>query len=811
MIDLRFCISFTTALFSLLIAAVGTSFSADPINFDRDIAPILHRHCLSCHNDRVRRGGLSLHSAQAADKGGESGPSIDPGDPTASYLLDLITPSDGTAEMPRDAPPLSENEIAMIRDWIKAGATWPADFEIQPPVLWSLQPLQRPSIPQDIATTTEFPIRNPIDAFVAARHQLNGVKPAPPADRRTLIRRLYFDFIGLPPTPDVVEAFVSDEDPHAYERLVDDLLASPHFGERWGRYWLDLARYADSDGYLGDKMRQHAWVYREWVIDALNNDLPFDQFSIEQLAGDLLDKPTLSQKIATGFHRNTLSNTEAGVDLELYRTKEIVDRVNTTGMVWLGLTFGCAECHDHKHDPVSQKEFYQIYAFFNNANETTAKVKKPWEDIEYGQAKKKWDPAYQQLLSELKAYKNTGLTEKQWTEITGILNKYQKSSDLKRLSPFFQTPKKGWKELSSKLDKQLKSKPVPPSTKAPVFTERTKDRRDTFIHVRGIYNRPGEQVTPGTPFVLPDLASRNQAPDRLDLARWLFQENNPLTPRVAVNRIWQHLFGRGLVATPNDFGTKGDAPTHPLLLDWLAAEYKQRVWSRKAMIRLIVMSSTYRMSSASNASSNPQDINNLLLWRQNSYRLEAEIVRDIHLAACGLLDRTIGRRGIRPPLPAFVTDVGRSVKWPASQGSERYRRGMYIVFKRTVPYPMLMTFDAPDATVSCSRRERSNTPLQALTLLNGPMFFESAQALGGQMVKQHHDDFPAAVQTMYLRCLSRPASEPEQKYLSAAYADLLQLAEAKSKTSTQTENPRLIAMVQVARIVMNLDEFITRD
>tara|TARA_R110002111_G_scaffold262875_1_gene342552 strand:+ start:123138 stop:125573 length:2436 start_codon:yes stop_codon:yes gene_type:complete len=811
MIDQKFRTALTATLIYLLLLSGANTFSAEPVDFRRDVAPILHRHCLSCHNDRIRRGGLSLHSAQAAVNGGESGPSIDPGDPTASYLLDLITPSDGSAEMPRDAPPLSENEIAIIRDWIKVGATWPAEFEIDPPVLWSLQPLQRPSVPQDIATTEQFPIRNPIDAFVAARHQSSGVKPAPQADRRTLIRRLYFDLVGLPPAPDVVEAFVSDEDPRAYERLVDDLLASPHFGERWGRYWLDLARYADSDGYLGDSLRQHAWVYREWVIDAINNDLPFDQFSIEQLAGDLLEKPTVPQKIATGFHRNTLSNTEAGVDLELYRTKEIVDRVNTTGMVWLGLTFGCAECHDHKHDPVSQKEFYQLYAFFNNANDATVTVRNEWETVEYEQAREKWQPAYDELLPRLQEFEIADLKPEQITERDKILNGYKKASDLKRLAPFYQTKKAGWDKVKTQLGKLLETRPVPPSTRAPVFTKRTKDRRDTFIHVRGIYNRPGEQVSPGTPFVLPDLASRTQTPDRLDLAQWLFQESNPLTPRVAVNRIWQHLFGRGLVATPNDFGTKGEAPTHPLLLDWLAAEYKQRDWSRKAMIRLIVMSSTYRMSSAANASSNPQDINNLLLWRQNSFRLEAEIVRDIHLAACGLLDRTIGRRGIRPPLPAFVTDVGRSVKWPASQGSERYRRGMYIVFKRTVPYPMLMTFDAPDATVSCSRRERSNTPLQALTLLNGPMFFESAQALGGQMVEQHPDDFHAAVQTMYLRCLSRPASEREQKFLSAAYADLLQLAETKTKDATQTDNPRLTAMVQVARIIMNLDEFITRD
>ncbi|WP_298864781.1 PSD1 and planctomycete cytochrome C domain-containing protein [uncultured Gimesia sp.] len=807
----RYHSTIITTFYFALMASTQNALSAEPVNFIRDVAPILQRHCLSCHNQRVRMGELSLHSAEALVKGGENGEVLVPRDPESSYLMDLVTESDGAAEMPKDESPLNKNEIATIRQWITEGATWPKDLILKPPVLWSMKPLQRPAIPADFRPTPQFRIRSPIDVFVAAQHQKAGILPAPQANRRTLIRRLYLDLVGLLPAPEVVESFIADKDPLAYEKRVDQLLSSPHFGERWGRYWLDLARYADSDGYLGDSMRPHAWVYREWVINAINKDLPFDQFTIEQLAGDLLDKPTTSQKIATGFHRNTLSNTEAGVDLELYRTKEIVDRVNTTGMVWLGLTLGCAECHDHKHDPISQKEFYQLYSFFNNAIESSVKVQNPWEAEEYEQAMQKWQPAYDQLHAQLKSYEIQGITDKQRAEMTKIITAYKKSTDLKKLASFYQTKKTGWDKINSKLDQLLKTKPAKPSTKAPSFTERTKDRRETFIHVRGIYNRPGEKVTPGTLSVLPELISKNKNLNRLDFAEWLFQENHPMTARVAVNRIWQQLFGHGIVATPNDFGTKGEKPTHPHLLDWLAVEYRERQWSRKAMIRMIVLSSTYQLSSAANASPNNKDINNQLLWRQNSYRVNAEIVRDIHLTASGLLDRTIGRRGIRPPLPAFVTDVGRSVKWPASQGSERYRRGMYIVFKRTVPYPMLMTFDAPDATVSCSRRERSNTPLQALTLLNGPMFYECAQKLGQQMIKQHPNNLPAAIQEMFMRCFSRPASDQELKYLSAAYFDLLQLAEKQSKETKQSEPPQLTAMIQMARIVMNLDEFITRD
>ncbi len=801
----------TTILITLLLLSSRTFATEKKIDFQRDIAPILQSRCLSCHQDRIRQGGLALHSDLEMHKGGESGEIIDPGDPDASYLMDLITPHEGTAEMPRDAAPLTVEEVQLFRDWIKQGASWPENFVLEPPVLWSLKPLQRPPVPEIAQPSSEFPIRNPIDAFIAARHQSAGVKPAPQASRRTLIRRLYLDLTGLLPSPADVSAFVSDKDPAAYEKLVDKLLASPHFGERWGRFWLDLARYADSDGYLGDSIRPHAWVYREWVIQAVNDDLPFDQFSIEQLAGDLLEKPVDTQLIATGFHRNTLSNTEAGVDLELYRTKELVDRVNTTGMVWLGLTLGCAECHDHKHDPISQKEFYQIYSFFNNADDSSVKVSRDWDTAEYKAKQKQWQPDYDQALASLKTFEKKDLTKEQKAEITKTLEKYKKSSDLKTLTKFYETKQPGWDKLYSHLESLLNQRPAPPATRAPTFKERTKDRRETFVHVRGIYNQPGDKVNPGTPAVLPEFDSTEPLTDRLDLAQWLFQEDNPLTARVAVNRIWQHLFARGIVATPNDFGTKGEPPTHPLLLDWLAAEYKSQNWSRKAMIRLIVTSSAYRMSSAANSRQMEHDVNNQLLWRQNSYRVEAEIVRDIHLTASGLLDRTIGRRGIRPPLPAFVTDVGRSVKWPATEGSARYRRGMYIVFKRTVPYPMLMTFDAPDSTVSCSRRERSNTPLQALTLLNGPMFFESAQALGKLMWEQHQDDLTAATEEMFLRCFSRPPAPREQDFLNAAYADLLFLAEKNPSKTEPKESAQQTAMIQLARIVMNLDEFITRD
>ncbi|MEQ9408918.1 MAG: PSD1 and planctomycete cytochrome C domain-containing protein [Fuerstiella sp.] len=794
----------------ILMISPDRTVLADPVDFRRDVAPILQTRCLRCHNDRDHRGGLSMQSNNALQAGGQSGQVVVPGETDASYLLDLIVPEDGSAEMPPDGEPLSDVEIDTLRNWVRSGAAWPADVVLKPPVLWSLQPIQRPPVPAEMNVPESFPVRSPIDAFVAARHRAAKLTVAPQADRRTLIRRLYLDLTGLPPTAEAVERFVHAAADTAYEQLVDELLNSPHFGEHWGRYWLDLARYADSEGYLGDSERPHAWVYREWVINAINNDLPFDQFTIEQLAGDLLAEPTVEQRVATGFHRNTLRNTEAGVDLELYRTKEIVDRVNTTGMVWLGLTLGCAECHDHKNDPISQKEFYQLYAFFNNTDDVGVTATRPWELAEYSTSLQSWQTTWDQLLQRLQSFEVDDQQSAETAELLTKLKSSAASADLKALLEHYRMQQEGFADLQSRLDAHLKKKPAKPVTKARAFAERRENRRETFVHVRGVYNRRGEKTSPGTPAVLPPLQPRGAVPDRFDLARWLFHADNPLTARVAVNRIWQQLFGVGLVSTPNDFGTKGAVPTHPQLLDWLATEYRRLGWSRRKMIRLIVMSSTYRLASASKSVPGQKLTDNLLLWRQNSYRVNAESVRDLHLAASGLLDRTIGRRGIRPPLPAFVTEVGRSVKWPLSEAPERYRRGMYIFFKRTVPYPMLMTFDAPDAAISCSRRERSNTPLQALTLLNDPVFFECAQMLGRQVAQEFPEQPKDAVSAIFRRCLGRAPTDRERDYLIAAYEDLRQL-NAEERPADDGHDPPLAAMTAVARIVMNLDEFVTRD
>lgn len=661
-----------------------------------------------------------------------------------------------------------------------------ADHNQVAPRHWAFQPIDRPATP---AVHNPDWIANPIDAFVLRRLEQNRIEPSPEADRATLARRLSLDLTGLPPSPDSVRAFVNDPSPSAYDRLVSRLLESPHFGEQWARHWLDLARYADSDGYEKDNVRPWAWRYRDWVIQAINGDMPFDQFTREQLAGDLLENATLGQKTATGLHRNTLTNKEGGVDQEEFRCQAVVDRVNTTATIWLGLTVACAECHDHKYDPISQKEYYRLFAFFNNADEKDLAAPFPDELAAYESALARWQKARARLLAEL----DNGPDDSEASARKEALAAHDKT------------------------------KPSYPPSKVRTLA-RAEKARATHIHERGDFLRPGRQVQPGTPAVLHAFQGNPENADRLALADWLLDPANPLTARVTVNRLWQHLFGRGLVRTPDDFGSRGEPPTHPELLDWLAAEFIQRGWSRRDMIRLIVTSNTYRQSSRHRPKLQTRDPLNTWLARQNRFRLSSENIRDAALAAGGLLARAIGGPGVRPPLPADIAALGyaNSVKWKESAGSEKYRRGLYILFQRTVPYPMLTLFDSPDSNTTCTRRERSNTPLQALTLLNDPVFFECAQNLG----RLTHRDLANAsvddrIDHLFIRCLSRLPSAPERARLRELHDQHLALAsfvhpnETARLTGAPAASPGdaadIAALVAVSRVILNLDEFITRE
>ena len=900
---------------------VSASKSNNPIDFARDIRPLFEKRCYKCHGVEKQKGGLRLDDKTAAFLGGDSGKVIQPERSAESLLFRFVAGFDPDTVMPPKGDRLKPAEVKKIKEWIDSGAPWPNSTSDSTEIQqqdeqkhWSFVPPQHPKTP---AVKERMWDDNPIDRFVLARLESENVSPSPEADRPTLIRRLSFDLRGLPPTVEEVDTYMNDQHPGAYGRLVNMLLASPHFGERWGRHWLDLARYADSDGYEKDSARPYAYLFRDWVIDAINRDLPFDQFSIQQLAGDLLPNATEPQRIATGFHRNTLTNREGGVDQEEFRCKATVDRVNTTGTVWLGLTVGCAECHSHKYDPITQREFYRLYAFFNNASEKDIPAPHPAELAEFQAENQKWERQQSGLQQELSAYLGNELTltqlrweqqlklpEQEWSvlhtceassahgatltakpdgsihvsetnpdidsytiesEITSdritsvrlsvstsarplhadlmpdsIVRILRTPSDARsheqknQLATYYREdvdPKA--RQFDKRLTQHARQKPRFPETQAQTLVENG-EPRETHVHIRGDFLRKGDKVEPGTPAILHPFRSENEKPNRLDLARWLFATDNPLTPRVAVNRIWHHLFGRGFTTTMSDFGNRGEKPSHPELLDWLATEYVRLGWSRKALIRLIVSSSTYKQASRFRPELAERDPNNTLLARQNRFRLEAETIRDANLTVSGLLNPAIGGPCIRPPLPADIAALGyaNSVKWKTSEGADQYRRGLYIFFQRTVPYPMLVTFDAPDSNVSCARRERSNTPLQALTLLNNPVFFECAQALGRRMAEPGASSPEDQILLSFRTCLARPPTEAELSRLMTLHNDHLDILRSDSDRTAQIVEDRsfgekteyrqsarktearsdleLAALMGVCRAILNLDEFVTR-
>jgi hypothetical protein len=810
--------------------------TAEPVDFTRDVKPILARRCTACHGPDKQRSGLRLDSASAIRKGGNSGPVVVPGNSKASILIQAITGGEGVTRMPLKGERLGANEVSVLRAWIDAGAMVPPGEVVQSTLPrskhWAFQPLVRSPLPavKDIGWE-----RNPLDRFVLARLEKENVRPSPQADRTTLLRRVHLDLLGLPPTTQEIDAFLADRAPDAYERLVDRLLASPHYGERWGRHWLDLARYADSNGYSIDSPRS-IWKYRDWVINAFNKDLPFDQFVLEQLAGDLLPQAKLDQRIATGFQRNTQINEEGGIDLEQFRIEAVVDRTNTTGSVFLGLTVGCAQCHDHKFDPLSQREYYQLFAFYNSSDEpklelATADQARQRKEVadQLAAAEKRlarldsatpetvaaWEG---KLTPDIKATLSKSLQDilaiapngRSPAQEAAVVAAYRKADQVRHVtgglgspSPFLSLAHLQGFRTRLDLEKQVVAlkKRTPAITTTLVLSER-KTPRTTHIHLGGDFLRKGAIVDPGVPSVLPPLRSNGRA-NRLDLARWLVDGRNPLPPRVTMNRFWQHYFGTGLVETENDFGTQGTPPSHPELLDWLATEFIARGWSMKAMHRLLVTSATYRQSSRSRPDLATLDPRNRLLARQTRLRLDAEVVRDIALSASGLLSHSVGGPSVFPPQPRGVyafTQVPRD--WKANDGPERYRRGLYTHFWRSAPHPGLVVFDAPDATAACTRRNRSNTPLQALTLLNDQAFFEFAQALAGRVLREGGTDDLSRIHHAFRLALGRHPSAVEQQTL----VRLL-----RSQESTGEPGAPSAAWTTLARVLLNLDEFITRE
>lgn len=1009
--------------------------STQTVDFGRDIRPLFQKVCYSCHGPEKQEGGLRLDVKKRALDGGDSGRAFLPGKSDESRLIQLVAGLDqDTGRMPPDGEgtPLTPDQIALLRAWIDQGANWPDHIKGATTAadLWVLQPLNRPALPPVSATQW---VINPIDHFILARLEREKITPSPPASRTTLMRRLYLDLLGLPPSPAEVAEYLADSNPDAYERLVDRLLGSPHFGERWGRHWLDLARYADSDGYEKDRPRPFAWRYRNWVLDSVNADLPFDTFTREQIAGDLLPHASLDQLVATGFHRNTLHNTEGGADPEEDRVKKTVDRTNTLGTVWLGLTVGCAQCHSHKYDPLTHREYYQLFAFFNNVDETDIDAPLEFQQLEYRHAKGAFDREHQPFLDAIKKYeseqmptaqaeweKSARVTGTVWATLDPSTARSRNGAVLKELKDFsllasgtnkvsdvyeveanlekvplrtiravrlevladkslvqkgpgradngnfvlaeFQVeilssdgtptrialtnaradhsqndcdvshaingnPQDFWAvggeigkrhvavfdvqqptllpegaklkfvldqqynqptaphnlgrfrlsitespdpvtldgipkevadglaiELSKRTEAQAKAVtdyyrtidpslakltkeaanhlqkgPKPPDTKAQTVVHRSSEQRATKIHLRGDFLNPGESVEPRVPAWLPAIQARAAQPDRLDLARWLFDPANSITARVAANRVWEKAFGRGIVATVDDFGSQGEPPSHPELLDWLAVEFRESAWSSKELIRLIVTSNTYRQSSAVRSELVAKDPENILFARQSRKRVEAEIIRDLSLAASGLLEPRLGGPSVRPPQPAEYANLtySNSVSWTESKAGDRYRRGMYTFFQRTSPYPMLMTFDSPDSNECCVQRETSNTPLQALTLWNDPAFFEFAQGLGRRIVLDVPADGNAQLTVQnrakyaFTLCLGRSPVADELNEILSLYAAQLSVYGTNQSLAAgiigKTKVPQNVAVEEVAawtvvgRALLNLDEFITRE
>jgi len=817
--------------------------SAAEVRYATDVAPLLEKRCYMCHGAGQQMSGLRLDQKDAAMR------VIQPGNSAASKIVRMVTGADGKI-MPPAGARLTAAEIAMLRSWIDRGAEWPATASAAP-TLWSLRKIVRPDVP---AVRDRAWARNAIDNFILARLDAEGIAPSPEASRATLLRRISLDLTGLPPSAGEVDEFLRDNRSDSYERAVDRLLASPHFGEKWARYWLDLARYADSDGYEKDRSRPWAWRYREWVIQALNRDMPYDEFTTEQLAGDLLPNRNLDTLVATGFNRNTLTNREGGTDPEQFRDEQVLDRAATLGTVWLGLTVGCAQCHDHKFDPIKQKEFYQLSAFFNTQEEANVLAPMPGELGPYLAAKATYDQKRKELLEQYKIPEAQAAYEERLRQATlhpGQLEdadfaygEFTHTVDNARKVLFMDPAKRSevqqyamtdvfigscgnaypkdycnslkLGELRGKLN-QLNAT-LPPITYAPVLVENDTPPK-TYVHIKGDWREHGPEVQPGMLAVLPPMPPGT--PTRLTLAQWLVSPENPLTSRVAVNRIWQELMGRGIVVTSEDFGTQGERPSHPELLDWLASEYMARGWSTRQMIRLIVTSSTYRQSSHARPELEAKDPSNTLLAHMSRLRLPAELVSDQALSAAGLLDLRIGGPSVKPPQPKGVAELSYagSVKWVESGGADRYRRGLYIHFQRTTPYPQLMNFDAPNANLACTRRERTDTPLQALNLMNDPVFYESAQALAFRVMRESTGAFRDRLTCAFKVTLGREPNAREAERMGKYYDEALHnLQQAPQKVAALFPNRlegvpqnEAAAWVELSRVLLNLDEFITRE
>ena len=762
-------------------AGTGDRASANEISFNRDVRPLLSSRCFKCHGQDLKKGGLDLQSSSGARETLRSGgAAVVPGRPAESHILRRVRAADPAERMPPRGEPLTPAQVATLEAWVAQGGKYEEH--------WAYVKPARPPLPE--VKNKDWP-RNDIDRFILARLEREGLSPAAEADRTTLLRRVSLDLTGLPPSPAEVDAFLGDRSQDAYEKVVDRLLASPHYGEYQARPWLDMARYADTNGYEKDE-RRTAWPYRDWVINAFNRDLPFDQFTVEQIAGDLLPNATPAQKVATGFHRNTMVNTEGGTDDEEFRVAALVDRVNTTLEVWMGTTIACAQCHNHKYDPFAQKEYYQLLAFFNGTEDR-------------GRSN---DPVLP-LATPEQAAKSKRLRE--------AMAPWRKLSPRSAAALGIAGVRAAKVRLAAL---EAEDAAVQPPTTL-IMRELPKPR-PTHVMVRGNFRTLGERVQPAVPAKLNPLPKGAPA-NRLGLARWLVSPDNPLTARVTVNRLWARCFGRGFVETSEDFGTQGELPTHPDLLDWLALELQERKWSLKAFHKLVVTSATYRQGSHAPPDLYHRDPYNRLYARGPRFRLDAEGVRDNALAVSGLFNRKVGGPSVFPYQPDGVWfNPYSGDRWVTSSGGDQYRRGLYTFWRRTAPYAAFVAFDAPSREVCTERRPRTNTPLQALATLNDRVFVEASAALARRIVAEATGD-EARVTHGFRLCVSRAPKAAEQAALRLLYEESLAKYRKDPKAAAAlakgglpdlpagSDAAQLAAWTVVANVLLNLDETVTKE
>jgi hypothetical protein len=770
-----------------------------PVDFNRDIRPILSKNCFACHGpDSGHRATKwrfdKRESATAKLKSG--GAPIVPGKPDESEMIRRVTAVDEDERMPpkETRNRLSPGQIATLRHWIEHGAPYAEHWAFVRPQQAPLPAIKDRAWP-----------RNPIDYFVLARLEAAGLKPAPEADRFTLLRRASLDLRGLPPLLREIDEFARDTSADAYEKAVDRFLNDPAYGERWARMWLDLARYADSAGYGSDPLRPNLWRYRDWVIDAFNRNLRYDQFTIEQIAGDLLPTPSLEQRMATAFHRNTMTNKEGGTDSEEWRVAAVKDRVDTTLVVWMGLTMGCAKCHSHKYDPITQKEYYRFYAFFNQSADTNRDDEAPTI------------PAPTPAMAEANRRIDTRVAA-----IRKKLDHLKPQTVVGLVAARSLVPPREVLEIHSEIVRLNRSRPAVPNL--PIMEDLPPAKwRESHLMVKGSHLNLGEKVEPGVPASLPSLPAG--APNnRLGVARWLVSPDNPLTARVAVNRYWAQLFGTGIVETEEDFGTQGELPSHPELLDWLAVEYMKQGWDTKALLRLIITSATYRQSSKASPDLLKRDPHNRLLARGPRFRLEAEMVRDQALALAGLLSRKVGGPSVYPPQPDGLWQAAFNGErtWTTSNGQDRYRRGLYTFWRRTVPYPSMAAFDAPSREICAVRRVRTNTPLQAFVTLNDPVYVECAQALARRIMEEGGATAEDRARFGLRLCLARPPRDEQVKQVLDLYQSELAHYRKEAKEAVKLATDPLgplphgldateaAAWTVVANVLLNLDGVLTK-